>query len=129
MEEDNKTTEDKMVQLDQGVDKLFRKTINVIVANTRIYLRQFCKKFKLPIFAREIQKALWKGRQRASGVVEVYNPYSIIHASKAKWICEGLIIQSSTNIIYSLPKCGKKTLIIQMLALWSRGVIDEFLGH
>ena len=129
LEEDNTTTEDKMVQLDQEVDKLFRKTIDVSVANRRIYLRQFCKKIKLPIFDQEIQKALWKGRRRASGAVDVYTPDSIIHAPKAKWIWEGLIIQSATNIISSLPKCGKTTLIIQMLALWSRGVIDEFLGH
>ena len=129
LEEDNTTTEDKMVQLDQEVDKLFRKTIDVSVANRRIYLRQFCKKIKLPIFDQEIQKALWKGRRRASGAVDVYTPDSIIHAPKSKWIWEGLIIQSATNIISSLPKCGKTTLIIQMLALWSRGVIDEFLGH
>ena len=44
LEEDNTTTEDKMVQLDQEVDKLFRKTIDVNVANRKIYLRQFCKK-------------------------------------------------------------------------------------
>ena len=129
LEEDDTTTEDKMVQLDQEVDKLFRKNSSVSVANRRIYLRQFCKKIKLPIFDQEIQKALWKGRQRASGAVDVYTPDSIIHAPKAKWIWEGLLIQSATNIISSLPKCGKTTLIIQMLALWSRGVIDEFLGH
>ena len=99
------------------------------VANRKIYLRQFCKKIKLPIFDHEIQAALWKGRKRASGAVDVYTPDSIIHAPKSKWIWEGLIIQSATNIISSLPKCGKTTLIIQMLALWSRGVIDEFLGH
>ena len=110
------------------MDKLFRKTIDVSIANRRIYLRQFCKKIKLPIFDQEIQKALWKGRRRASGAVDVYTPNSIIHAPKSKWIWEGLIIQSATNIISSLPKCGKTTLIIQMLALWSRGVIDEFLG-
>ena len=46
LEEDNTTTEDKMVQLDLVVDKLFRKTIVVSVANRRIYLRQFCKKIK-----------------------------------------------------------------------------------
>ena len=129
LEEDDTTTEDKMVQLDQEVDKLFRKTIDVNVANRKIYLRQFCKKIKLPIFDHEIQAALWKGRKRASGAVDVYTPDSIIHAPKAKWIWEGLLIQSATNIISSLPKCGKTTLIIQMLALWSRGVIDEFLGH
>ena len=129
LEEDNTTTEDKMVQLEQEVDKIFRKTINVSVANRRVYLRQFCRKIKLPIYENEIQRALWKGRQRASGSVDVYTPDSIIHAPKAKWIWEGLLIQSATNIISSLPKCGKTTLLIQMLALWSRGVIDEFLGH
>ena len=55
--------------------------------------------------------ALLKGRKRASGAVDVYTPESIIHAPKAKWIWEGLIIQSATNIISSLPKCGKTTLI------------------
>ena len=129
LEEDDTTTEDKMVQLDQEVDKLFRKNSSVSVANRRIYLRQFCKKIKLSIFDYEIQKALLKGRKRASGAVEVYTPDSIIHAPKAKWIWVGLLMLSATNIIASLPKCGKTTLIIQMLALWSRGVIDEFMGH
>ena len=129
LDEDDTTTEDKMVQLDQEVDKLFRGTINVNVANRKIYLRQFCKKIKLPIFDHEIQTALLKGRKRASGAVDVYTPDSIIHAPKAKWIWEGVLMQSSTNIIASLPKCGKTTLLVQMLALWSRGVIDEFMGH
>ena len=129
LDEDDTTTEDKMVQLDQEVDKLFKGTINVNVANRKIYLRQFCKKIKLPIFDHEIQTALLKGRKRASGAVEVYTPDSIIHAPKAKWIWVGLLMLSATNIIASLPKCGKTTLIIQMLALWSRGVINEFMGH
>ena len=80
LEEDNTTTEDKMVQLEQEVDKIFRKTINVSVANRRVYLRQFCRKIKLPIYENEIQRALWKGRQRASGSVDVYTPDSIINA-------------------------------------------------
>ena len=54
LEEDDTNTEDKMVQLDQEVDKLFRKNSSVSVANKRIYLRQFCKKIKLPIFDQEI---------------------------------------------------------------------------
>ena len=109
LDEDDTTTEDKMVQLDQEVDKLFRGTINVNVANRKIYLRQFCKKIKLPIFDQEIQAALLKGRKRASGAVDVYTPESIIHAPKAKWIWEGVLMQSATNIIASLPKCGKTT--------------------
>lgn len=87
------------------------------------------QKIKLPIFDHEIQAALWKGRKRASGAVDVYTPNSIIHVPKAKLIWEGLLIQSGTEIISSLPKCWKTTLIIQMLVLWSYGAIDEFLGH
>ena len=55
----------------------------MLVSLIEDYLQQFCRK-NLPIYKIEIERALWKGRQRALGSVDVYTPDSIIHAPKVK---------------------------------------------
>jgi len=46
----------------------------------------------------------------------------------AKWIWESLIAAGTLNMVTALQKVGKTALLLQLIRLWSAGMVD-FLGH
>ena len=119
---------EKLLQLDEEVDKFFLPDSLIKPTDRYIYIRDFSKAIGIKLTEKEIHQKLWQGRKRFEGVAEGFDPHVPIEVPKVDWAWDGLWRSSTQNLLVSLPKCGKTTLAIDAIAHWHRGN-SEFLGH
>ena len=120
--------ESKLDTLEIEVFKLFQPECKIKPLDRIIHMRDFCQKKGLKLTDSEIRQKIWQGRRLSEGAVEMYECNQIIDCPEETWAWEGIIMSADANLLISLPKCGKTTLIIDLIATWSRGN-DEFLGQ
>ena len=120
--------ESKLDTLEIEVFKLFQPECKIKPLDRILYMRDFCQKKGLKLTDSEIRQKIWQGRRLSEGAVEMYECNQIIDCPEETWAWEGIIMSADANLLISLPKCGKTTLIIDLIATWSRGN-DEFLGQ
>ncbi len=118
----------KLDTLEIEVFKLFQPDCTIKPLDRIIHMRDFCQRKGLKLTDSEIRQKIWQGRRRMEGAVEMYECNQIIDCPEETWAWEGIIMSADANLLISLPKCGKTTLIIDLIATWSRGN-DEFLGQ
>ncbi len=120
--------ESKLDTLEIEVFKLFQPDCTIKPLDRIIHMRDFCQRKGLKLTDSEIRQKIWQGRRLMEGAVESYKCNQIIDCPEETWAWEGIIMSADANLLISLPKCGKTTLIIDLIATWSRGN-DEFLGQ
>ena len=120
--------ESKLDTIEIEVFKLFQPECKIKPLDRIIHMRDFCQKKGLKLTDSEIRQKIWQGRRLSEGAVEMYECNQIIDCPEETWAWEGIIMSADANLLISLPKCGKTTLIIDLIATWSRGN-DEFLGQ
>ena len=120
--------ESKLDTIEIEVFKLFQPECKIKPLDRILYMRDFCQKKGLKLTDSEIRQKIWQGRRLSEGAVEMYECNQIIDCPEETWAWEGIIMSADANLLISLPKCGKTTLIIDLIATWSRGN-DEFLGQ
>jgi len=123
-----KTPAELLLELDEEIDRLFLEDSMIKPHDRTIHLRDYVKKLGLRIRDDEIRKKIWDGRKRKAGSVEMLTPDMAIDAPEEMWACENLIMQADSNVLVALPKVGKTTLLIDLIAKWHFG-FDEYLGQ
>lgn len=123
-----KTTAELLLDFDEEIDRLFLENSIIKPQDRMIHLRDHIKKSGLRIRDDEIRKKIWEGRKRKAGSVEMLTPDMAIDAPEEVWACKNLIMQADSNVLVALPKVGKTTLLIDLIAKWHFGC-DEYLGQ
>ena len=123
-----KSIEILLLDLDEEIDRFFLSECIVKPQDRYIYIRDFCKTHNLKLTESEIRQRIWQGRKRAQGAFEGYDPHTPLVVPKEVWAWEGIFMSCDQNLLVSLPKCGKTTLVVDAIAHWHRGE-SEFLGQ
>lgn len=63
----------------------------------------------------------------AAGAVDGLGPGDLINLSPTPWHWEGVLMPEALNLLVALPKVGKTSLMLAMIAAWHRGE-GSFLG-
>ena len=90
-------------------------------------LRAMAQDMKLPVSNTTIWKILSTARREINGTSEGDDPEVDLKISPNKWLWEGLIQEGTLNLIVSLPKVGKSSLIAGFLGAMTRGE-SEYCG-
>ena len=120
--------EQKLDKLEIEIYKLFQDDCKIKPLDRLLYVRDICSKEGLKITDKEIRQKIWNVRRLIEGTVESFKPNQLIDVPKEIWAWEGIIMSADANLLISIPKCGKTTLVIDLIATWSRGE-KEFLGQ
>jgi hypothetical protein len=75
----------------------------------------------------ELQRYVGDARRAANGTTEPLKPGDVLSFAPCPWHWEGVLMASCFNLLTGLPKTGKTSLVLAMLAAWSRGE-PSFLG-
>jgi len=90
-------------------------------------LKGMAQDMKLPVSYSTIWKVLAIARREINGTSEGDDPEVDLKVSPNKWLWEGLIQEGTLNLIISLPKVGKSSLIAGFLGAMTRGE-SEYCG-
>ena len=75
----------------------------------------------------ELQRIVWDARRAARGDIGAVLPGEVLDLSPTRWLWEGMLLVECLNLIVGLPKAGKTSLLVAMVAAWHQGA-TEFLG-
>lgn len=76
----------------------------------------------------ELQRLVWDARRAADGSDQLLTPGESVNLAPTSWLWEGIIMPAAVNLLVGLPKIGKTSLILAMIAAWHRGE-PTFLGR
>ena len=69
-----------------------------------------------------------EARALLAGALEMLTPEQEITAPEETWLWQGVLLKADSNMLISLPKVGKTTLLIAMIAAWFNGA-QSYLGQ
>ncbi len=75
----------------------------------------------------ELNRLIWDARRAAAGAVDGLGPGDLINLAPTPWHWEGVLMPEALNLLVALPKVGKTSLMLAMIAAWHRGE-GSFLG-
>ncbi|CAI8168847.1 MAG: Uncharacterised protein [Prochlorococcus marinus str. MIT 9215] len=55
------------------------------------------------------------------GVGKLLRPGNPLTITPQRWLCDGLLLKGCLNLLVALPKQGKTSLLISLIAAWKRG--------
>ena len=58
---------------------------------------------------------------KKSGVSKLLRPGNLLTITPQRWLCDGLLLKGCLNLLVALPKQGKTSLLISLIATWKRG--------
>ncbi|MCP9820193.1 AAA family ATPase [Synechococcus sp. Cruz-9H2] len=90
-------------------------------------LREQAKKIGIQLSNPELGRYLKEACSQAAGTPELVTADDVLDLSQPEWICEHLLMAGCINLLFSLPKVGKTTLILALLGALHRGE-STFLG-
>ena len=93
-----------------------------------IELRAFAKGLDLHLYPDELRRVIHEARAVLAGAVEMLTPEQEITAPEETWLWQGVLLKADSNMLISLPKVGKTTLLIAMIAAWFHGA-QSYLGQ
>ena len=91
-------------------------------------LRHRAQEIGLPIRDAELLALLTAARRRRLGLDGLLGPGAVLDMSPEPWLWEGLLLRGCLNLLVALPKQGKTSLLVSMIAAWHQG-LDSFLGR
>jgi hypothetical protein len=118
------TAEEKLASLRSFADELlFGGFGDSSTSNTSRVPLMRAKAHELEISLRdsELQGLLWDARRAASGAAELLTPADEIDLTPTPWCWDGVVIAGTLNLLVSLPKIGKTSLLLAWIAAWHRG--------
>ncbi|MEB3318461.1 MAG: AAA family ATPase [Cyanobacteriota bacterium] len=86
-------------------------------------LRAKAQELKLPLRDGELSRILWDARRQTTGTAEPITQADEIELSPTPWRWDGLIMSGTLNLLVSLPKVGKTSLLLAWIAAWHRGQV------
>lgn len=121
------STAEALLALDQKADELLSPTSSVAQADRLIHLRELAREMGLIMRDSELQRRLWEARGRTHGSVEMILPGVTVAIPTTTWAWEGVLMREDSNLMASVPKVGKTTLIVAAVGAWHHGKPD-YLG-
>lgn len=85
-------------------------------------LRHRAAEIDLPIRDQELAGFLTAARRQRLGADGLLETGAIIDLSPEPWVCEGLILRGCLNLVIAMPKQGKTSFVVSLVANWSLGV-------
>lgn len=92
-----------------------------------VLLRACAYDLGLRVTDTELQRYVWKARRAARGALEAVAPGEVMDLAEEAWLCRDLLLLGCLNLLVGLPKAGKTSLIVAMVAAWARGE-SSYLG-
>ena len=90
-------------------------------------LRLYADEIGCPISDRVAASFIGKANGSVTGIAQPRRIGETIDTTPTPWVWEGLIMAGSLNLLIAPPKIGKSSLMIGMIAAWSRGD-SHYLG-
>ena len=90
-------------------------------------LRGRAQELGISLRDQELQRLIWDARRAAAGTIEPLTPGDRIDLSPCPFHWEGVIMLAALNLLVALPKIGKTSLMLALIAAWHRGE-PAFLG-
>ena len=91
-------------------------------------LRAFAKDLGLHLYPDDIRRVIHEARAELAGAVEMLTQDQEIDAPDETWLWQGVLMRADSNMVISLPKVGKTTLLIALIAAWWNGA-QSYLGQ
>jgi AAA domain len=110
----------------QALDQLRDYAADLIEDNTshsdRIPLmRAKARGLEISLRDGELQRLLWDARRATTGAAELLTQADEIDLTPTPWCWDGVVIAGTLNLLVSLPKIGKTSLLLAWIAAWHRG--------
>ena len=93
-----------------------------------IELREWSKRHGPYLNDSEIRRCPHEARAELAGSVEMLTQGMNIDAPDETWLWGGVLMHADSNMIVSVPKVGKTTLLVAMIAAWWNGA-QSYLGQ
>ncbi|QEY31981.1 hypothetical protein EVJ50_06760 [Synechococcus sp. RSCCF101] len=123
-----KTDKDRLAAVYAKAGELIADKDKVGTVDRLPLLRAYSQKVGIRMTDGELQRAVWKARRAARGAAEPMKPGDVLAGSDAEWAWEGMLLLAALNLLVGLPKSGKTSLMLDLIARWFRGE-PEFLGR
>ncbi len=68
----------------------------------------------------ELTRLLWRARRAADGTAAMLSTGDALSLTPTPWAWDGVLMARALNLLIALPKIGKTSLLLAMLAAWSR---------
>ena len=108
------------------IDTLRAYAAELIEGNTshsdRIPLmRALARDLEISLRDEELRRLLWDARRATTGATEILTQADEIDLTPTPWCWVGVVITGVLNLLVSLPKIGKTSLLLAWIAAWHRG--------
>jgi len=123
---------DEARTLAQGLVKLEARATELLnqrvaQAHRVIHLREAASDLGLNIRDGELRRVLADARRTIAGSAEAIGARPISLAP-VPWMVDGLLMARGLNLYIAPPKCGKTSLVMQMISQWAAGA-PSYLGR
>ena len=93
-----------------------------------IELREWSRRHGPYLSNDDIRRVIHEARAELAGAVEMLTQDQEIDAPDETWLWQGILMRADSNMIISLPKVGKTTLLIALIQAWWNGA-QSYLGQ
>ena len=121
------TTAELLQLVDQEAVRLLEPDSGIAAADRLIHMRELSRELGLSLRDGDLQRRLWEARRRSAGAVEMIRPGEAVSAPPTVWAWEGVLMHGDSNLLVSVPKVGKTTVLVAAIAAWHYGMPD-YLG-
>lgn len=116
----------------EKIAKLRQQAATLLAEKVRVtervpLLRAFARDLDILLKDQELLQCVWDAKRAARGNTEAVAPGEVLTRTKDRWLWEGVLLAACLNLMVALPKAGKTSLLVAVIAAWSRGA-TEFLG-
>lgn len=87
-------------------------------------LRDRCQTLDLVMRDQELNRLIWDARRKALGLSDGVAQGQKLSRARARWACEPILLAERFNLVVGLQKTGKTSLLLAMIAAWSKGAPD-----
>ena len=120
-----RTLAQSLVKLESRATELLNR--KVAQAHRLIHLREAATDLGLNIRDGELKRVLADARRTLAGSSEAIEERPISLAP-VPWMVDGLLMARGLNLYIAPPKCGKTSLVMQMISQWAVGA-STYLGR
>ena len=111
-------TAEKLLQLEKCAEHL--KITKVHYSHRLPIIRELAKELEITLRDQELAKMLGRTGKK-HGVGKFLRPGDSLTITPQRWLCDGLLLKGCLNLLIALPKQGKTSLLISLIAAWKRG--------
>ena len=117
-QQESLTPAEKLLRLEKCAEDL--KTSKAPYHHRLPRIRSLASDLGISMRDQELSKMLDRTGKK-HGVGKLLRPGTPLTITPQRWLCDGLLLKGCLNLIVALPKQGKTSLLISLIAAWNRG--------